>query len=318
MPLHPVVQQNMDRLRNAGYRGFAGMPVNEARALFAAGARALGPGPDMEVQKLSIPVEGDAIEGRLYLPVKEPVGLCLYFHGGGFVLGSLDEFDALCRTLALRSGCALLSVGYRLAPEHPFPTPVIDAVAATRWAARLPLASRGVALAGDSAGGNLATVASLQLRGEIPVALQLMFNPATDTDFKRASYLEYGQDFLLKTSDSVYFHGLYAPNHDLSDPRIAPLREPDLRGAPPAWIGVAEYDSKRDEGEAYAAALQAAGTPTVLRRYEGVMHGFVRAHGTVDTSDLAVTEAADALREAFRRGDPPASSPSPERTSPRD
>lgn len=302
MALHPVVQQGLDRLRNAGYRGFAGMAVNDARAQFAAGARTLGPGPEMEVQTLSIPVGGAEVEGRLYLPVKEPAGLCLYFHGGGFVLGSLDEFDTLCRTLAQRSGCALLSVDYRLAPEHPFPTAVDDAVAATRWAARLPLAARGLALAGDSAGGNLVAVASLQLRGETPIVLQLMFNPTTDTDFNRPSYAEYGQDYLLKTSDINWFFELYAPGHDLRDPRIAPLRTPDLRGAPPAWIGVAEYDILRDEGEAFAAALQAAGTPVVLRRYEGVMHGFVRGHGIVDTSDRAVTEAATALRQAFPGG----------------
>ena len=302
MPLHPLVQANWDRVQASGFRGYAGMPVAQARTHFSSVSRVFGPGPDMaEVRELTIPVAGagGTIAARLYRPTAEPRGLCVYLHGGGFVLGALDDFDTFCRTLAQRSGCALLSVDYRLAPEHPFPTPLNDTLAAIRWAQSLPEAAQGLAVAGDSAGANLVTVAALALRGELALHLQVLFNPCTDIPGQTASYAAYGEDYLLKTADIHWFMQHYAPGHDWADPAIAPLRNPDLRGAPPAWIGLAEFDVLHDEGVAYAQALQAAGTPVDLRRYDGVMHGFARGHGAIDTADRAVTEAAQALRAAF-------------------
>jgi acetyl esterase len=303
MPLHPVVQGIMDRVRAAGFNGYAGFTVEAARAHYANTAKAFGPGPDLrEVRDISIPVEGGAIAARLYLPVEKPSGLCVYFHGGGWTLGALDDFDALMRTLAERSGAAMLSVDYRLAPEFPFPIPVNDAIAAVRYAAanRVALGSDGkLAVGGDSAGGNLATVAALALRGEIEIALQLLFYPAVDTDSTRPGFAAYGTDYMLKSTDIAWFFGHYAPGVDPAEPRLAPLRTPHLTGAPPAWIGVAEYDVLTEEGVEYASKLQAAGVPATLRRYEGVMHGFARQFAIVDVSNRAIGEAATALKAAL-------------------
>ena len=300
MTLHPAVQAMWDRVQATGFQGYAGMPVAQARAHFSGVSALLPPGPQMaEVRDHSIPVEGGAIKARLYRPGGAVRGLTVYLHGGGWVLGTLDDFDAFCRALAQRSGSVVVSVDYRLAPEHPFPTPMNDTLAAIRWAQDLPEAAQGLAVAGDSAGANLVTVAALALRGAVPVALQVLFNPCVDTDTTPASYAAYGTDYLLKTADVLWFLDHYLHSHPRHDPGIAPLRTPDLRGAPPAWIGVAEYDILRDEGEAYASALTAAGTPTVLRRFDGVMHGFARGFAAVDTADRALTEAAEALRAAF-------------------
>ncbi|MCB1388505.1 MAG: alpha/beta hydrolase [Rhodobacteraceae bacterium] len=298
MPLHPAVQAGWDRARATGFVGYAAMPVAEARAHFSAVSRLLPPGPDMPVDDLAIPVAGGAIAARLYRP-DGARGLCVYFHGGGWVLGRLADFDALCRELARRSGVAVLSVDYRLAPEHPFPVPVEDALAAVRWASAHTPVPAGIAVAGDSAGGNLATVAALALRGEIALKAQLLFNPCTDADLARPSYATYGTGYLLSLADVRWFLSLYAPGANPEDMRLAPLRTPDLTGAPPAWIGVAEHDVLRDEDEAYAAALASAGVPVTCRLVPGVMHAFARGYATVAPSDAAVSEAAAFPRAAM-------------------
>lgn len=305
MPLHPVVQAIMDRVRAAGFNGYSGMSVEAARAHYANTAKAFAPGPEMHaVRDVSIPVDGGAIAARLYLPVAEPGGLCVYFHGGGWTLGDLDGFDALMRTLAERSGAAMLSVDYRLAPEFPFPVPVDDAIAAIRYAAanRAALGGGGgrLAVGGDSAGGNLATVAALALGGEVEIALQLLIYPAVDTDGTRPGFATYGADYMLKASDIAWFFGHYAPGVDPADPRLAPLRTLDLTGAPPAWIGVAEYDVLTEEGLEYAGKLEAAGVPVRLDRYEGVMHGFARQYGIVDVAEAAIGDAASSLKAALK------------------
>jgi acetyl esterase len=303
MPLHPVVQSIWNRIQSTGFNGYSSFEVAAARAHFSQASKVFGPGPEMqEVREVSIPVEGGSIGARLYRPIATPVGLCVYFHGGGWTLGTLDDFDTLVRTLAMRSRAAFLSVDYRLAPEHPFPTPVDDAVAAIRFAAAnrdLLGASGTLAVGGDSAGANLATVAALDLRGEIDIALQLLFNPAVDTDNTRPGFAAYGSDYLLKASDIEWFLGHYAPRADFNEPRLAPLRTPELKGAPKAWIGVAEFDLLTEEGVAYATALEAAGTPVQLMGYAGVMHGFARQHPVVDVADRAVSEAAEALSSVF-------------------
>jgi len=303
MPLHPTVRAIWDRVQATGFKGYSTFSVEAARAHFSQASKVFGPGPDMHaVRTVTLPVEGASIEARLYLPVERPGGLCVYFHGGGWTLGALDDFDALVRTLAVRSGAAFLSVDYRLAPEHPFPIPVDDAIAAVRWAAAnrdLLDVDGQLAVAGDSAGANLATVAALALRGELDISHQMLFNPAVDTDRTRPSFSAYGDDYLLKSTDIDWFLRHYAHDAEPRNPLLAPLHTPDLKGAAPAWIGVAEFDVLTDEAMAYAEALRAAGVPVSLSRFEGVMHGFARQHGIVDVADRAVSEAAASLREAL-------------------
>ena len=240
------------------------------------------------------------------MPATTPEGVLVYLHGGGWVVGALDDFDALARHLARRSGCAVLLLDYRLAPEHPFPAGLEDVEDSLRFVAAgglhrlnpeigldLPLV-----VAGDSAGANLATVASAALCREIDIALQLLVYPATDAAMAGASYQQYGDYPFLTRQDMRWFYGHYAPAAQWADPRISPINAPDLSGQPPAWIALAEHDVLHDEGQAYAQRLSAAGVPVTLRLYEGVTHGCIRMMNILDTADRMLDEAAAAARQA--------------------
>ncbi len=307
MPLHPLIATMFEQFRASGRPNFSACTVEEARALMSGARAAFGNGPDLpRIEDVTIATRSGSIAGRLFVPDAEPAGLVIYFHGGGWVVGTIDDFDALARLIARRSGCAVLLVEYRLAPETPFPGPVEDALDALAWAARSrqDLLGRDVPLvvAGDSAGGNLAAVAAAATRGTIPLALQVLLYPVTDRDFDTASYRDPQNAGLLTRDDMVWFFGHYAPNADRDDPRLDPLRLGDFAGLPPAFVASAEYDVLRDEGEAYADRLQAAGIPTVLKRYRGLPHGFIRMHNLVDTVDAAVTDVAEAIGRACRHG----------------
>lgn len=301
MPLHEVFAAALEAGRRAGRPALSQGSVSEARALVDDGAKALGPGPDVwAVQEHVIPTRSGSINARLYKPTAQAPGLIVYFHGGGWVAGSASGFDALARTLAVRSGCAVLNVDYRLAPEHPFPGGLEDAEDALRWAhgQRDVLAGEAAKLvvAGDSAGGNLATVAALALRTEFEIALQVLFYPVTDADMTTPSYGEHGQGLLLTRADMAWFFSLYAPEKLWTHPRISPLRA-DLRGAPAAWIAMAEYDVLCSEGQAYAQRLAQADVSVQVRTYAGTTHGFARWFNLVDTN-AALDDAAQAIRAA--------------------
>ena len=256
--------------------------VEEARALAAGMAAQAGPAPDMfriEEHGLAVP-DGD-VPLRVLVPLERPAGVIVYYHGGGWVVGSIDETDTVGRKLAERTSCAVVLVDYRLAPEHRYPVAVDDSWAALEWAGgRLAdLARPGAPLfvAGDSAGGNLAAVMALRARdrGGPPIAGQILIYPVTDADFERSSYTDPANQLLLTTEAMAWFWDHYVP--DLarrSESDASPLRAPDLSGLPPAVVLTAEYDVLRDEGEAYADRLREAGVAVELKRHEGQTHGF--------------------------------------------
>jgi len=301
--LHPVIEKILDAARAAGRPALsAGTPL-QARAQVAAMRTALGPGPqEVAAQALSIPTRGGAIPARLYMPQSNPQGLVVYLHGGGWVCGQLDDFDALARLLAQRSGCALLLVDYRLAPEHPFPAALHDAEDALVWAhgEGRSLLGREVPLlvAGDSAGANLGIAAVLAVRPRIPVAMQAWFYPVTDCDLDRPSYLACSEGMPLTREDMRWFFDHYAPAATWADPRIAVLRSSELTHSPRTWLATAEHDVLRDEGEAYANRLKAVGVEVDWYRVGGVPHGFARLFNLVDTAREAVEKAADAMANA--------------------
>jgi acetyl esterase len=259
----------------------------------------------VSVESLQIPGPDGPIAARLYIPELEqpPLPLLVYLHGGGWVRGSLDTHDNPCRFLAREAGVLVLSVDYRLAPEHKFPAAVDDAVAALRFAGRnatdFGADPARVALGGDSAGGNLtAAVSQVALaEGDRVPAFCLIIYPATDLTRKRRSYRLFSEGFFLTEAHMDWYRSRYLPHEDAADePRASPLLARDLSGLPPAYVATAGFDVLRDEGEEYAARLRAAGVAVALRRHRGLTHGFVNLVGMGRAGPAAMREAAGALR----------------------
>lgn len=257
------------------------------------------------VESLEIPGPDAPIGARLYTPeaAEPPVPLLVYLHGGGWVRGSLDTHDNPCRFLAREAGVLVLSVDYRLAPEHKFPAAVDDALSALRFAgesaADLGADPSRIALGGDSAGGNLtAAVSQVALaEGDRTPAFCLIIYPATDFTRKRRSYQLFSEGFLLTEEHMDWYRSQYLPHDDAAeDPRASPLLADDLSGLPPTYLATAGFDLLRDEGEEYAARLRAAGVPVALRRHPGLIHGFVNLVGMGRTGPAAMREAVGALR----------------------
>lgn len=303
MAMHPVIQKMLEGARAAGRPALSAGTPEQARAQVTAMRAALGSGPQqVAVQALQLPTRSGSVPARFYWPVPAPRGLVLYLHGGGWVCGGLDDFDLLARQLAYGSGCAVLLVDYRLAPEHPFPAGLHDAEDALEWADGEGMARLGrrvpLVVAGDSAGANLGIAAVVATGERIPVELQAWFYPVTDADLERPSYLTCSEGMPLTREDMRWFFGHYAPAASWTDPRIAVLRAPGLADSPRTWIATAEYDVLRDEGEAYAQRLQECGVDVELRRISGLPHGFARLFNLVDTARDAVDAAAAAIAAA--------------------
>ncbi|HEX6469322.1 MAG TPA: alpha/beta hydrolase [Streptosporangiaceae bacterium] len=242
---------------------------------------------------------------RVYSPSPDrALPALVYFHGGGWVLGDIDSVDPLCRDLARAAGCVVINVGYRLAPEHPFPAAVEDCWAVTAGVlgdpGRYGVDPRAVAVAGDSAGGNLATVVAALARDEgAALAHQLLVYPVTDAAMDTQSYKDFAREYGLDADVMAWFIDMYAAGGDRTDPRLAPLRATDLSGTAPATVITAECDVLRDEGEAYAARLAAAGVDVALRRFDGVVHSFFVLPEIFDAAGEARDWAVGRLRAAF-------------------
>lgn len=300
MHLHHVFSAAIEAAKKANRPSLSSGTIDNARTIVDDGAKLLGEGPQIEsVEHISIPSRAGKMNGVIYKPKQSTPGLIVYFHGGGWVAGSASSFDALGRTLAARSGCSLLMVDYRLAPENPFPSGLEDAEDAIRWASEHLLVLAGenarLVIAGDSAGANLATVAALALREQIEIALQLLFYPVTDCNMETSSYREYAEGLPLARKDMQWFYLNYASASQWQNPKISPLRA-DVTGAPPAWIGIAEYDVLRSEGVAYANLLEKAGVPVQWKIYPDLTHGFARWFNLVDSASLAIDDAVQVIR----------------------
>ncbi len=314
--LTPAMRGVLDRIERAGHVPMHALSPAQAKLAYAAGAGVL----DIAAHKLDrvedlqiMARDGSAMPARLFAPASEtPLPVLLYFHGGGFTVGSVATHEPLCRHLAHLAHCAVLSVDYRLAPEWKFPTAVLDAWDSLSWlrehAGRLGLDGSRIAVGGDSAGGTLAAVTAIEARDAgWPLALQLLFYPGCAGHQNTPSHKTFATGFLLEEAHISYFfnHYLRTPQ-DRNDWRFAPLDGVDaqgqvreLDGATPAWIGLAECDPLTDEGILYADRLRMAGVPVDLEIYAGVVHGFIQFGRAIPQALQSHNDAARALRHAF-------------------
>jgi acetyl esterase len=293
--LDPMVQVLRTMRRKQGYRSLIQPSVDAGRRRYRRDTHDYrGPMTQVHtVRDFEIAGPSGAVPVRLYVPPDAPstASLLVYAHGGGFVIGDLETHDEPCRLLCRQASTLVLSVAYRLAPEHPFPAALDDVTAAYLWArehaSELGCHSARVAIGGDSAGGHLAAVVSLTVpRSQRPVA-QLLIYPATDIDTARPSHALFGEGYVLTLADRDAFYRMYA-GATTTDPRLSPVQAGDLRDAPPTLIAVAGFDVLRDEGDAYAAALRAVGVPVRLERFASFEHGFIHLSGVCGRAKQAV------------------------------
>ena len=307
MPLNPQAKQVLDTMAELGLKLDGGDPV-EVRALLSTFPRPEGEAVGSVVDR-TVPGPAGDIAVRIYTPAS-PSGAgthaaLVWYHGGGWVIGNLDGADYGCRMFANAADAVVVSVDYRLAPEARFPAAADDCYAATKWvaenAASIGVDPRRIAVGGDSAGGNLAAVVAQMAKaaGGPAIAFQLLVYPVTNHDYGTTSYKENAEGYLLSKESMVWFWDLYLRTPaDGKDPKASPLQAKDLSGLPPALVYTAEFDPLRDEGEAYAAALRAAGVKVEQIRYDGQIHGFY-ANPAIDDGRAALLHGAKAMQAAL-------------------
>ena len=304
MPLHPEYEAMLRQAAAANAPRLVDLPVAAGREMFRA---MQPPAPDVQVGSV-VDADADGVPVRVYRPLvrKSPLPLVMMFHGGGWVLGDLATADSQSREVCNGVGAIVVSVDYRLAPEHRCPAAAEDCYQATVWAARHAAEFGGdasrLAVAGDSAGGNLAAVVAqmARQRGGPNIAFQLLVYPVTDGRMATTSFRENAEGYLLTAESMRWFWHHYAPSEEERlAPRASPLLAADLSNLPPALVLTAQYDPLRDEGEAYAAALAAAGTPAEKVCYEGLIHGFFGHTRTIAAARPAMEKACGALRGAL-------------------
>lgn len=304
MPLHDDVAEVLAGIRALGLPALSAGTPEEARINYAAAPKPPGD-PMTRIEDRVIPGPGGPIAVRVYAPsADDGLPVIVFFHGGGWVLSSVESHDSLARRIAQRSGALVVSVEYRLAPEHPFPAPHEDCWAATAWLARhadrFGGDSRRLAVCGDSAGGNLAAGVALRARDEgLDLRFQALIYPCIDRDFSRPSMRDNATGYFLTAADVAWFWGHYLPAGQQDAPYAVPMRAGDTRGLAPALIQTAEYDPLRDEGEAWGRRLAEDGVPVTVTRYDGVVHGFVSRWDRMAAALVAHDELGAALRAAL-------------------
>jgi acetyl esterase len=305
MPLHPQAQVFCDAVNAMGEVLPSDERLQEVRDAFGLLEQA-GAGEPQPVFAVEA-ADADGVPVRVYRPSPDPdLPVVVYFHGGGWTIGTVEQFDPITRQVANAANAIVVSVDYRLAPEHPFPAPLDDCRRALVWTAKNASTFGGdgsrLAVMGDSAGGNLAAVCALLARdaGAPPIAMQVLVYPVVDCDLSTSSYRENGSGYLLTEADMRWFFSCYGRNgSDLTDWRISPLRAPDLGGVAPAIVITAEFDPLRDEGQEYARRLAAAGVPVEHYPYDGMIHAFFGLSAVFDASRDAMDRIGRDLRRAF-------------------
>jgi len=307
MPVDPALQSLLDAIASMGDAGIESMSPDEARDLFK--SLALTDGDPVEVaavESRSLHGPNGEVPVRIYTPNGTgPFGVLVWIHGGGWVIGDLDTADPTARKLCTSAEVVVVSVDYRLAPEHPAPAPLQDCWAVVRWVAEHAGEIGGdrsrLAVGGDSAGGNLAAVMAQKAvaEGGPRIVLQALVYPVTDLTMSHPSYVENGEGYFLTAKGMAWFTAHYLSGGDPRDSELSPLFADDVSGVAPAVVVTAEFDPLRDEGEAYAAKLEAAGVAVTARRYDGMVHGFFAMGSITRVADQAVDLVVGALRTAM-------------------
>jgi acetyl esterase len=311
VPVDPHIAALLTMLEESGAPPLAAGTPESGRAFYLAlthGARTPEQlVPVRSTEDRTVPGAEGELRARVYRPEEDgPLPTVVFFHGGGWVIGDLDTHDNMVRNVCRGARAVVVAVDYRLAPEHPFPAAADDAVAAARWVAQHLEEFGGsdrLAVAGDSAGGNLAAVVAQVLRDDgTPLAGQFLVYPAVDAEGEYPSRVDNAQGYFLEKDTMDWFYGHYAGAwEDARDARLSPLHGADLSGLPPAVVVTAEYDPLRDEGEAYGGALEAAGVHAEVLRYDGMIHGFFDMGPASPAAQAAVDESCARFGELLRR-----------------